>query len=710
MLWDRLAGGLVPAPEGTVLLGRYQIPPGEHGFALGGATLAPRAYLAVGDEHWTLRRGGERWRGDFGGAPTPEPIVMESIAFVAAKAAEARDAPLSTWTAIPPLVSGVTDRLARYPLENQLRVRFGHLKAACHEPHARLRTEHVLTPVSKARRITWRTVVHLAAHSETWAARRMHGVEPARLLTPVQVADHDLYENRVVATLLDRLWRHVQVRLAEIDKIDLMVRQGRDMVQQAEARLDWREKHRLYAFIAELLMTEDLNGRIEQRRKELTALRDGLALLLTSRLRAGVRGPYTGPPRLRPTNLFDNDVRYRNCRQLWNAEVAARRGAEKPADPVQALAGWCRDFADYSLVLVLRALEQVALAPPDAPGPAAGEPGPAYTYRGRQVRLDRELDDTFSLLLDGEPVLRIVPVPHALTATGDLPALDRHLDALRTPSAGPAAVLYPGEGPERAALPLDRRLAVHSSWGTDGLPRMVPVSPTDLGSTARIARTLRSALDARIMLDYPVSVPCRLSGAEALAARFDWLVWNAGQLTVIRPPAPYELGRLDSALAGLRVRADAARRQGDNTEELNRLRADLHEAADRVTRLTHCPVCPRPAAPAVFVPRDHGTYRCQCQGCSTAWETRRCPRCERNHPVLTVQGLADQRGGEGDRLDETFSQELLAVPCWRRPRSYICTFCGHCPEPARESCARCSADSSRCGGSRAPGLGMGGSH
>ncbi|MEU6730459.1 hypothetical protein ABZ917_42710 [Nonomuraea wenchangensis] len=675
-LWDRVSGAPVPLPDSAALLGRYLIPAGRH--VVSGVAVEPGAYLAAGAGRWTLRSGGEHWSGDFGAAPTPAPIVMESIAFIAGKVADLQrdDAPLSAWTSVPPLVNGVVDRLRAHPLERHLKAGLGHLRAVCQRPHARLRTEDVLVPVSKARRITWRTVVHLAAHSETWAARRLHGVEPARLLTPVQIADHDLYENRVVATLLDRLWGHVLARIAEIEQIDSMVGQGKDLIQQAEIRPDWREKRRLYAFIADLLMGDDLPARIDRRRRELLALRNALAPLLTSELRSGVRGPYMGPPWLRPTNLFDNDVNYRHCRRLWDVETTSRQGANGLAEPVHALTAWCRDFARYALVLVLRALEQLGLTPAGTGAPNAGEPGPAYAYRGRTVRIDWNHDDTFTLLLDDEQVLRVVPLAHALTGQSDLAELDGHLKGLTAECR--VAVLYPGERSEREALPLDRRLAVHNST-------MVPVSPTDLGSMARVARALRAALDEKIMLAYPARVTCRIAGAGALAGRFPWLTWRDGQLIVTCPPADHELARLTSALTDLRTRTDAARQQGDNAGELNRLRSDLLAAADQIISLSLCPFCGRRAT--TFVPRDPDTYWCRCS-CSTTWEIRRCPSCRRNYPVMTVPTLADRTGGDGDLLDEEFSQEVLAVPCWQNARSYVCPFCDHCPKSA--ACDRCS--------------------
>ena len=701
MLWDRVAGAAASLPASSVLLGRYQVPAGEQGWSLGGRAAPPGSYLA-GVKRWTLRsRGTQRWSGSFGDSPVPAPIVLESITSVARELTGLRhsDAPLSVWTDVAPVVNRMEERLRTHPLDSHLRTEFRYLRTVCRAPHARLRTEDVLMPTGQVRRISWRTVVHLAGHSETWAARKLHGVEPAQLLVPVRVADHDLYENRVVATLLGRLWQHLCDRIEGVKSIDEMRVRGRDLFEEIRRRPDWRQRDRLYNFISPILMQDDLAERIRRLLDELYALRGALAPLLRSELMAGVRGPYTGPSRLRPTNLLDNDVNYRHCRRLWNAEVASRQAADGLDEPDQVMVRWCQDFAQYALLLVLRAMDQLGMVPlPDSRPPARGGngPGPGYRYREQTVRLGWNPDDTFSLTLDGEAVLRIVPLPHALTRVADQPAIDGALQTLELPGGAPCvAVLYPGEVAERSQLPLSLRLAVHSVRGQGRLPALVPVSPADLGTMGRVAQLLRIAIEERIMLAYPKRVTCRVAEAKMLAGRFKWIRWQPGELLVVQPPPHHELALLEPALAALRSRTDAARQRGDNGEHLKRLHADLVSAVPGITALTWCAYClqPSPDAAASFSPRDNGTYRCDCPRCQTSWEVRRCPSCQERYATMAIPALAGHVGGDGDRLDVVFSQGLLATPCWERARSRICPACGICPEssqPAvRAACDRC---------------------
>ncbi|MFI0409333.1 DUF2357 domain-containing protein [Actinomadura sp. 3N508] len=704
-LWDRVTGAVVPLPSSPVLLGRYQVPLDEHGYSLGNRTLRPGDYLASGGTRWTLRSAGARWTtGDFGTAPIPAPITVESVTAVAGELSglERDGKPLAEWMAVLPMVDGVEERLTPHPLEDRLRVEFGHLRKVCHDPHARLRTEHVLVPVSQARRITWRTVTYLAGHSETWATRRLRGVEPARLLTPVQAADHDLYENRVVATLVERLWEHVLTRLAEIESIEEMVGRAPDLLDEVEKRKHWRERKRLYEMIGRLVEDDGLPERIQAVHGKLAHLRDALAPLLDSELRKGVRGRYAGPPRLRPTNLWDNHPDYRHCRSLWDAEVAARQGGDGTEKSAEAVAAWCEDFASYVLLLVLRALELFGLdaARSSAPAPVAGRPGARFQYRGHLAGLDRSPDDTFALLLDERPVLRVVPLPHALTSAAGQVPFDRIAAGLGVPDGAAVIVVYPGEIAERKDLPVGARLASHEARGRGTTPGMVPVSPSDLGSIGRVARALRAALDGQIMRGYPVRIATRISGTREWADRFDWIEWRPGELLVTRPAAHPEVQKMRASLADLRTRTDKARHQGDNRDELKALEAGLLAAVQTVRSLTTCPVCLREAPDPVraFSRWKDETYRCTCHHCgTTTWELRRCPKCNDRYPVLTVSGLSERTGGDGDHLDRLFSRDLLAPPCWVRDSSYLCWSCGHCPEvrseSAPEACTRCNLQS-----------------
>lgn len=703
-LLDRLTGCRVQPSDGQLLLGRHMVPPLEQQLLLGSRRAAAGDYLVGRGRHWSLHADQHVWwSGDFGHRPCPDPLAMDNVLQISETVAEALAGPLEELISTPPLVMDTDRRLRPHPLEERIRADLGFLRTVCGAPHARLRTDHTLVPVSRARGVTWRTVVHLSAHSETWAARRLRGVEPAQLLTPVRIPDCDLYENRVVAALVDRLWQHVLNRSAELDSIVQMVERGQHLLDEAESRPGWRSRQRLYSMIGELLDKQRFDEDIHRLRKQLDALRGALAPQLESRLRKGVRTPYDGRPKLNSTNLFVNDVNYRRCRDLWNAWVRLRGTGEAHGDPQDMMAAWCCGFARFALLLVVQALEVLGLQiEPEAVAAdlLPGGAGLLYQHRAGTVRLVQEHDDTLTMSVGKRVVLRIVPLPHALTASGDPDVISAWLSDLDVPEGVRLAVIYPGEPLERSGLPAPVRLAVHQVHGgrlrERRLPALIPVSPSDIDSVARVGRLLRSALDGPILAGYPVRIPCRASLVAPVAEQLDWIEPGPSELVAVLPPTVEELSAVPSLIGHLRHSTSRARQQGDNQREIDGLVQALRDAATTVQGLLPCPVCNRhPARNDRGFQRRDDTYRCVCD-CGTVWGTRRCQACGDAYAVLITPHTDNERGGDGDHLDRVFAQDLLATPCWRQADSFICPACGSCSEIRRDpkgvDCARCAVE------------------
>jgi hypothetical protein len=315
------------------------------------------------------------------------------------------------------------------------------------------------------------------------------------------------------------------------------------------------------------------------------------------------------------------------------------------------------------------------------------------------VSLRWNLDDTFVVAADEQAVLRVVPLANALTRSEDIKTVEDRLGALQAehpPRHNQTAVIYPGEVGERRKLPLPLRLVAHTYHAAGSRAvALMPVSPADIDSVGRVARLLRFAIDSADVEEYPPSAPCVVDGASALVARHDWVALEAGTLMVRRPPQRGELDELISNLAEVRSKANHPRQREREREQLIKLQSDLQRACERITRLTICPVClwtqARPEK--AMQPRDDHTYRCDCERCHSSWEIRQCATCpgRRRYAVLTAAGLEDNLGGDGDHLDRVFAQDLLAAPCWMRPRIYICPHCGKCPESeaTRSECTRC---------------------
>lgn len=86
---------------------------------------------------------------------------------------------------------------------DQLEAAYPAFKAVCEKPKSHLRAVNEVRPIDTVKRTGYECISYLAAHSEDWLARTASGLKPARLFSRVEDDDYQIYENRVVKTLID---------------------------------------------------------------------------------------------------------------------------------------------------------------------------------------------------------------------------------------------------------------------------------------------------------------------------------------------------------------------------------------------------------------------------------------------------------------------------------------------------------------------------
>ena len=85
----------------------------------------------------------------------------------------------------------------------QINNAFNAFKAICEKPKSHLKAVNEVRPIETVKRIGYESIPYLAAHSEDWLARTASGLKPARLFSRVEDDEYQIYENRVVKTLID---------------------------------------------------------------------------------------------------------------------------------------------------------------------------------------------------------------------------------------------------------------------------------------------------------------------------------------------------------------------------------------------------------------------------------------------------------------------------------------------------------------------------
>ncbi len=88
---------------------------------------------------------------------------------------------------------------------DQLQEAFRAFKSIGDRPRSHLKAINEVRPIETVKRIGYESIAYLAAHSEDWLARTATGLKPARLFSRVEEDDYQIYENRVVKTLIDEI-------------------------------------------------------------------------------------------------------------------------------------------------------------------------------------------------------------------------------------------------------------------------------------------------------------------------------------------------------------------------------------------------------------------------------------------------------------------------------------------------------------------------
>ena len=86
---------------------------------------------------------------------------------------------------------------------DQIDAAYPAFKYICEKPKSHLKAINEVRPIETVKRIGYESIPYLAAHSEDWLARTASGLKPARLFSRVEDDDYQIYENRVVKTLID---------------------------------------------------------------------------------------------------------------------------------------------------------------------------------------------------------------------------------------------------------------------------------------------------------------------------------------------------------------------------------------------------------------------------------------------------------------------------------------------------------------------------
>jgi len=239
-----------------------------------------------------------------------------------------------------------------------------HLEEICRQPAYHLSREETKVNISRAKRITVRSINHLAAHSEDWARRRIRGVEPKNILSETIEYDLQIYENKVTTKLIDKLLMYCAARiLNDIEvvenfkmKIDIILD---DIAPETDKESFWyKKRNRDYSKISSLLETiEKSMGQLETLKKYILKVQNRLFSLLSTDLYIANKNNILSSDSIDRTNLFDNHQHYRYVKIIWNKSFSVESLSCREIKYNNQLI--INSFVDFSMVLIIRSLLQL---------------------------------------------------------------------------------------------------------------------------------------------------------------------------------------------------------------------------------------------------------------------------------------------------------------------------------------------------------------
>jgi hypothetical protein len=586
----------------------------------------------------------------------------------------------ATWIQQSPLAPDLDRWVERQPLEDHIERELHHLEHVCRAPQTHIELHAERVALGRARKLDRRAPQWLATHSEDWAARRVFGVMPRRLLALVREPQWDLYENRVAARLVDHLVEWLRLRVSTLRQIrdEVLAALDQDNPEGTHQR-----QRRLYTLWGDAFISDQLGAALRAALTQAEQWLHRLLGLMDSPLYRQVPGQARVEPELRTTNLLVNDDRYRGVARLWQAW--ARSAVVRRSSPLAwetRARGILDGFESWCTLLVIRACAQLGLEPLAGCDSTPLHPGSRIALSGG-FELHRTECGNLRLCDGADARLELIPLLQMLEQAGNNTATKSRVDPLIEASAPCACwrvVLHLAASAESSLAGVGNPPHPEACAGAIDFIR---VSPFALDSVERVSRAIRWVVWAPRMLAYPPPLKRALEG------------WPSGELTSypsptqrreleqIREQARRELAgaeaERETIVAELRSpraehrRAEWKQRKSQKERELEPLRrrvaeltsyADSMERAERTLQaLASCPLC---QAPGALEPRQHACFlgRCAEPSCGATWELRRNDDGERI-PVLvpgSARGLDWPSSASPRVVDRWVGCDVLALP------------------------------------------------
>jgi hypothetical protein len=507
---------------------------------------------------------------------------------------------------------------------------------------------------------------------------------------------YNFYENRLVVCLVDDSERRLKNRLAtlkgmenyeSIDASGTRFRRERILTLLGEKFTDWDKLDPIKDTIAEL-------QKVYQRFRHMKDMP------LYRHIPSESRKHFDRT--LRSTNILTNDRYYRFARMLWRETVPPRQEDTARYRELQALA---HTFENYAFLVIAHALEQLGFAPADANVPIGPVSSTEFKWKHDSLlRIWLLRSSGVVEIANGSNILaRFVSIPLELAASHlelSVPRVIREVDKHALSADCDVFVLFVGSTSESRERTPSEWYRPYLGLGVDRRERpssgkvagFIPVSTYDLENVERVGRAIRWSVWRAALADgYPVRfssvLPHELTQRLQTISQ-DWLSREKISFVFKRMPKPAEIVDFRRELTDMKSRE--ASKPPANRREVLPLEKNFEDALAKLQLNARCPICGAEGLWSIGY-TDPDCFRCLCKNCNIEWGLNRCASCSKTYPFIQHEMVPrEDLCSYPEWVDRIWGMDLLAVPCERNPRRFVCASCGQCGGKDPE-CARCKS-------------------
>lgn len=504
----------------------------------------------------------------------------------------------------PLLPAAVIDaELDLLPVEKALQtvLEKGHLHEIAHHPRMDIRYIEEITDVARAKRLAKGALVHLASHSECWQRQTLSGVVPKKVKARFSEDDYQIYENRVFARLIDKLYQHLNSRIRTVEQLQQTLSDAlgfEDNPNSIDYRISqkicalWGQTFDAKATLQAIELLESTVLALKSMLKSISSLRQsGLYLMIPRHAQIGAT--------LHRTNILNHDAHYRHLAVLWDQLNRLQQTSQlTPAQRFQQQQLLANHYSRYAGLVLQHALAgntqaRISAVTNSQSGTGSDETVVDYEWAGQTLRLQQQGFDWKLSLLPTEHNSSSKPSEQTLLEFTPWLGFSPQPE-LSTPLANNRIILWPS---------IDN---ISNEQAEDKQTGCYALSPLDLYCVERLGWLVDKRLNEQLIRHYAKSIEKIPTQAVAVINKIQQNSKTLLELTGT-PPQLHLLAALP--------RQDAASlkqvlQDGNAASQANQ----LQHQQDAIAALEKCPVCEGSAPLTNQSPTE---FRAECQGCGT---------------------------------------------------------------------------------------------